>query len=139
VSDNIYRFGSQADDEEPTDDDVDEIEEDGFTHIGYYVRRVEGDLVLVQTFITDSDDPDTANARTVYFALTDLEPEWTVAVLEQGEALDEDKSVEFIPPEEYDDFDDEEDDADFEEEDDAEYADEEEDEDADWYEDEDDE
>jgi hypothetical protein len=136
VSDNIYRFGSQADDEEPIDSDVDEIEEDGFTHIGYYVRRVEGELVLVQTFITDSDDPDTANARTVYFALADLEPEWAMAVIEQGEALLENKSVEFIPPDEYDDL---ADDEDYDEEDDAEYVDEEADEDADWYEDEDDE
>ncbi|MBX3082753.1 MAG: hypothetical protein KF716_14030 [Anaerolineae bacterium] len=110
MSDNIYRFESQPEDEEPVDSEVDEVDEDGFTHIGYYVRRVNGDLVLVQTFITDSDDPDLANARTVYFAPDDLEPEWAIAIEEQGEALLEGKSAEFIPPDDYDDLDEDEED-----------------------------
>jgi hypothetical protein len=99
VSDNIHHFDPLPD-EEPIDE-VDEIDEDGFTHIGYYVRRVNGELVLVQTFITDSDDPDNANARSVYFTPSDLEPEWAAAVLEQGESLFEGKSAEFIPPDDY--------------------------------------
>ena len=131
MSENIYRFDAQSDDEEPADSEVDEIEEEGFTHIGYYVRRVDGELILVQTFITDSDDPDTANARTVYFATADLEPEWAEAVSEQGEALFEGKSAEFIPPDDYDDLDDE--DADYD--DDDEEFDYDEDDELDWDED----
>jgi hypothetical protein len=88
------------------DDAAEDEEEDGFVHLGYYVRRVEGSLVLVQTFLIQHEDQSQSDIQTAYIEMGDLEPSWIDAVHEQGQHLIEGKSVDFVPPDEDDDFDD---------------------------------
>jgi hypothetical protein len=66
--------------------------------LDYYVRRVSGRLMLVQTLM--SADEESPEVQTVYIEVADLEPEWAEAVLEQGADLEDGKSCHFIPPEE---------------------------------------
>ena len=71
-------------------------------HLDFYVRRREGQLVLVQTLLKfERDSPDnTAEIITIYFGLDQLDLEWADAVSDQGAALEEGKSCDFVPPDE---------------------------------------
>jgi hypothetical protein len=79
-------------------------ESDGaiYQHLGYYVRREGGELVLIETLLMrpDGEDEDQADIYTVHLDLDQLEPEWVEAVNIQGAHLAEAKSCEFIPPDE---------------------------------------
>jgi hypothetical protein len=83
------------------------MSESEWYHVGYYVRRVNGELVLVQSLVTVNEDGDDADALTLYLDLDELEPAWLESLHEQGFELAEGKSCEFIPPEDEDEFDDE--------------------------------
>ena len=79
--------------------------ESAWYHMDYYVRRFEGELVLVQTLLRV--DPDGAEEIcTFYIDLDQLDEEWTEAILTQGEALEEGKSADFVPPDELSIYDD---------------------------------
>lgn len=80
-------------------------------HLGYYVRRENDTLVLVETLLMEGDNPDTTDIYTVHIPLEDLEPEWVEALYEQGSHLEEGKSCEFVAPDDpdEDDFDEDED------------------------------
>jgi hypothetical protein len=71
-------------------------------HLDYYVRRVDDELVLVETLLKVSPGEEAENAEimTFYFEPEDLEEEWAIAVLEQGRDLEEGKSGDFVPPDE---------------------------------------
>ena len=73
-------------------------------HLDYYVRCVEGALVLVQTLLKQmpGQEPHEAEITTFYIEPKDLDTEWAEAVLEQGGHLAEGKSCDFIPPDEFD-------------------------------------
>lgn len=74
-----------------------------WTHLGYYVRRENGELVLVQTFLVERPDDVQAAAtdiRTFHIDPNELEPDWAEEVLIQGAHLAEGKSCEFFPPDE---------------------------------------
>lgn len=101
---------SMLDEEDETldagEDAAEDEEEDGFVHLGYYVRRVEGNLVLVQTFLIQHEDQSQSDIQTAYIEMGDLEPSWIEAIHEQGHHLIEGKSAEFVPPDDDDEFDD---------------------------------
>ena len=84
------------------DSSVEQNENTIWQHLDYYVRRLEGELVLVQTLLKQMSDRSLDNAEigTFYIALDDLDAEWAEAVLEQGEHLEEGKSCDFVPPDE---------------------------------------
>ena len=71
-------------------------------HLDFYVRRYEGQLVLVQTMLKlePGISADAAEIITFYFTLDQLDPDWVDAVSEQGAALKEGKSCDFAPPDE---------------------------------------
>ena len=71
-------------------------------HLDYYVRRVEGELVLVQTLLKLLSDQavEDGEITTYYIELSDLDEEWSQAVFEQGSDLEEGKSCDFVPPDE---------------------------------------
>ena len=71
-------------------------------HLDFYVRRHEGQLILVQTMLRlERNAPsDAGEIVTLYFDLDQLAPEWADAVLEQGATLEDGKSCDFAPPEE---------------------------------------
>lgn len=72
-----------------------------YYHLDYYVRRFEGELVLVETLLKQSAHaPDESEIVTFYIAQEDLEPDWVDALLEQGEDLEEGQSMDFVPPDE---------------------------------------
>lgn len=72
-------------------------------HLDYYVRRVEGELVLVQTLLKLLPDQavEDGEITTYYIELADLDEEWAQAVFEQGSDLEEGKSGDFVPPEDF--------------------------------------
>src|ERR1041385_5727498 len=67
-------------------------------HLDYYVRRVDGELVLVQTLLKLSSNEPSENGEisTFYIELSDLDDDWAQAVLEQGSDLEEGKSGDFV-------------------------------------------
>lgn len=71
-------------------------------HLDFYVRRVDGELVLVETLlkVLPGESSENAEINTFYFEVQDLEEEWAFAVLEQGCDLEEGKSGDFVPPDE---------------------------------------
>ena len=71
-------------------------------HLDFYVRRFEGQLVLVQTMLKREPaiSSDAVEIITFYFELDELDPEWADAVWEQGAELEEGKSCDFAPPNE---------------------------------------
>jgi hypothetical protein len=84
--------------------DGNSTESDGanYQHLGYYVRREDGELVLIETLLIrpDGEDEDQADIYTVHLDLEQLEPGWVEEVNIQGAHLIEAKSCEFIPPDE---------------------------------------
>lgn len=71
-------------------------------HLDFYVRRFEGELVLVQTLLKQvlGESPKNAEIATFYYRLQELEDDWAQAVIEQGAHLEEGKSTDFAPPNE---------------------------------------
>jgi hypothetical protein len=79
-----------------------------WVHLDYYVRRHEGELVLVQMMLKRQSDQ--GEIVTIYIGLHELDELWTEAVLIQGEHLEDGKSCAFVPPDDDEDsfYDDEE-------------------------------
>jgi hypothetical protein len=102
---NDRREAGWGDDDEWDEEDETEA---GFMHLGYYVRRVEGVLVLVQTFVVNTDTGagtgTSVDVQMAYLDRGDLDEAWLEAIDDQGQHLIEGKSVEFMPPD--DDLDD---------------------------------
>ena len=71
-------------------------------HLDYYVRRVDDELVLVQTLLKllPGEPVENGEITTYYIELSDLDEDWAQAVLEQGYDLEEGKSCDFVPPDE---------------------------------------
>jgi hypothetical protein len=78
-----------------------QIDSTAWQHLGYYVRREEGQLVLIESFLVqDPADPASADVTMLHLDLDELEPEWVEAVALQGADLEEGKSCEFVTPDE---------------------------------------
>ena len=71
-------------------------------HLDYYVRRYSGRLLLVRTMLKLAPGalPNQGEIVTLYYELEELDLDWADAVLEQGDALEEGKSCDFVPPDE---------------------------------------
>jgi hypothetical protein len=71
-------------------------------HLDYYVRRHHGELVLVETVLKQiaGEAVDQTEIYTFYYGVDQLPPEWAEAILEQGVDLPDNKSGDFVPPDE---------------------------------------
>jgi hypothetical protein len=70
-------------------------------HLDYYVRRYEDQLLLVQTLLKQNGDPSQDEICTYYYSLDEMPANWARAVFEQGRNLEDGKSCDFVPPDEY--------------------------------------